>query len=961
MKKNKRLKLIISTLIPLLLVGGFFILNTNSNDIEVLNDSPEAGASVLKGYQGGTGLGTATAGNVNQCLKVSDDDPFTYTLGTCGSGGGGGTSWELREGTTDLGNVTSVSFDPGGFIATVQGDGSGLVRLDYTNGPASRAAAQTISGLWNFTTNPTFSSARLVTSNSLDFDEFVSNPKLDSNFTFGASGAFDFNLNDVELLSDATIRLNIDGTVAKADGAITFGANDDGSIFFDNNNLIITTVGANGGGISLVPANALTIFTGAASVSTNFEATGYASASKYFGGGLKQMGGTDGCSAAGDTLNYTASTGIFSCGSDATGAGGSVSSNSLDWDEFVNSMTLDANTSIASAGFTFTWGSGTRVGIGTTAADSTKLLRLGNGNDGFNSTANGMGLDFFSDSGIFIRDSNNNVEAKYEIAGSVMGVGTITNHPVTLWSNNVERARLTGVGFFGIGGTPGTKFEVQGTSSASFGLFGGLQVNGFASVAYSRFGTGATGHSLNDHNDVLISDDFEVDGEVFGDGTGSNSFAGSLTITKSLTAGNAFYGASLSDCDNATTSKILWDASLGRFSCGSDQNSGGATNWNDIGDPSGNGAVAMAETIQTLDWDTGAVSALGEDYLTLTVVNDAAADVATQRLLVLQNSAGANGIENGLVIHNADTDDILTTALEITSEAGTITTAIDIDDAEIGTALSTGLNDLTGTNWFIHGATGGASLSGNFNWLGELKPDGILCSNGQILKKTAANDWDCAADAGGSVSSNSLDFDEFVASMSLDTNTSIASGSFTLNWGAATFNAVGKIFTKFIQATIAMILPARTGGLQSTDTTNGNIAVDTASHSLNFYSGGVERVIPSVICENTGWFEPLSGDDYPSIYFNAPVVVTDVVAIASSSNNAVTSFGFNLTHGRDLTNTVNLFAGNHNASSSTTSQHFSSYLQNTSITSDAWVSPRITSASAETQSINIAVCFRYSP
>src|SRR3990167_3844740 len=41
----------------------------------------------------------------------------------------------------------------------------------------------------------------------------------------------------------------------------------------------------------------------------------------------------------------------------------------------------------------------------------------------------------------------------------------------------------------------------------------------------------------------------------------------------------------------------------------------------------------------------------------------------------------------------------------------------------------------------------GASLSGNLNFNGELKPDGILCSNGEILKKTGANDWDCAADA----------------------------------------------------------------------------------------------------------------------------------------------------------------------------------------------------------------------
>ena len=63
-------------------------------------------------------------------------------------------------------------------------------------------------------------------------------------------------------------------------------------------------------------------------------------------------------------------------------------------------------------------------------------------------------------------------------------------------------------------------------------------------------------------------------------------------------------------------------------------------------------------------------------------------------------------------------------------------------------------------------------------------PDGLLCSNGQILKKTGAGDWDCAADAGGSVSSNSLDFDEIVNSMTLDANLTISTGGFFFGLGA---------------------------------------------------------------------------------------------------------------------------------------------------------------------------------
>ena len=45
--------------------------------------------SVLTAPQGGTGIGSATAGDVGNCLKILDDSPFTYELGSCGAGGGG--------------------------------------------------------------------------------------------------------------------------------------------------------------------------------------------------------------------------------------------------------------------------------------------------------------------------------------------------------------------------------------------------------------------------------------------------------------------------------------------------------------------------------------------------------------------------------------------------------------------------------------------------------------------------------------------------------------------------------------------------------------------------------------------------------------------------------------------------------------------------------------------------------
>lgn len=89
----------------------------------------------------------------------------------------------------------------------------------------------------------------------------------------------------------------------------------------------------------------------------------------------------------------------------------------------------------------------------------------------------------------------------------------------------------------GIGATPGTTFEVQGTASASYFLTGNtIEVGGFASAAYSRFGTAATTHAgtVSGVNDLLVSGGFEVDGSAAFDGFalfgGNASVAGNFEL-----------------------------------------------------------------------------------------------------------------------------------------------------------------------------------------------------------------------------------------------------------------------------------------------------------------------------------------------------------------------------------------------------------------------------------------------
>jgi len=130
-----------------------------------------------------------------------------------------------------------------------------------------------------------------------------------------------------------------------------------------------------------------------------------------------------------------------------------------------------------------------------------------------------------------------------------------------------------------------------------------------------------------------------------------------------------------------------------------------------------------------------------------------------------------------------------------------------------------------------------ASVSGNLSFNGEIMPDGVTCSNGEILKKTGSNNWDCAADAdsgaagaadsdvpfvtigntaslsferalavtsplsltdGGAngsatvgLASNSLNFDEFKNPLVLDANITTTSGSFTWDFGGANLVHIG--------------------------------------------------------------------------------------------------------------------------------------------------------------------------
>lgn len=99
-------------------------------------------ASILQGSQGGTGIGSTTSGHVGDCLTVADDSPFSYSLGTCGSGGGGspaspdtsiqfnnsgsfgGSASNVWDDTNKIQTIGTNGTSPGGLSIFGQGQGS---------------------------------------------------------------------------------------------------------------------------------------------------------------------------------------------------------------------------------------------------------------------------------------------------------------------------------------------------------------------------------------------------------------------------------------------------------------------------------------------------------------------------------------------------------------------------------------------------------------------------------------------------------------------------------------------------------------------------------------------------------------------------------------------------------------------------------------------------------------------
>ncbi|MEK7579707.1 MAG: hypothetical protein AAB469_00760, partial [Patescibacteria group bacterium] len=435
-------------------------------------------------------------------------------------------------------------------------------------------------------------------------------------------------------------------------------------------------------------------------------------------------------------------------------------------------------------------------------------------------------------------------------------VGIGTTSPVGLLDVNTKFTVLSG-GNVGVNTTtPQTKFEVQGTASASYLLTGNtLQVGGFASVAYSRFGTDTTGHSnyITTTNDLLISGDLEVNSSVAFD---SHVAIGDATDGTDLLAINAQVRSHIIPFSNiydigstANRWRKIWTDSLDvtNLTAASSSISGTVADsflinsdntTNDTEDSSITFERGSPTTNAVLKWDStnnrfdlnfpvflqtadpseatsnftklilkGTTNQGSNDYFEIQNKDASRLFIVESDGRVIASSsfqAGGNSVASAAYSRfgtattgyssnlDAANDLLISGALEVDGKVFFDGTASISDRLELTSSTSRlGINAGDFTNTMLE-VGGTASISGTTTLRGVTytwpSTDG---NNGNVLRTNGSGtlSW------GVGLGSNSLDFDEFVNSMTLDANLTIASAGYTFTITDAQVNIGNARFT----------------------------------------------------------------------------------------------------------------------------------------------------------------------
>lgn len=317
--------------------------------------------TILFPSRGGTGIGSATAGEVGYCLKVSDDTPFAYVLGACGTGGGGssGGTWSTTTSTvsgqlinypnnaTDIvtigSNATTTAemfFDPNNLKSYIKGFlgigttspgtslgvmGKGVFADDITTSryvATSTATSTFVGGIQSSILNTTSTTASSTFANGINLtggcfafngvcfrDTTATTTLLADTNTFSTSATTTFNNGIKGGL------LNITSTTASS--TFANGINLTGGCFSINGSCVTGGGGGSGASTTLL-ADVNTFST---SATTTFSGKIDALRGTF---ATLRVSGLVSCDTI-DTDQY----GNMFCGSDSTGAGGAVTGNGI--------------------------------------------------------------------------------------------------------------------------------------------------------------------------------------------------------------------------------------------------------------------------------------------------------------------------------------------------------------------------------------------------------------------------------------------------------------------------------------------------------------------------------------------------------------------------------------------------------------------------------------------------------
>ncbi|MFH1769231.1 MAG: hypothetical protein ABH833_01015, partial [Parcubacteria group bacterium] len=394
-------------------------------------------------------------------------------------------------------------------------------------------------------------------------------------------------------------------------GSVVFVAAS-GSLTEDNDNFYWDDANNRLGIGTSLPSVTLDVI-GSASISGNFEIIGYASASETYGSGLADCdNGTT------SKLLYNSTTGMFSCGTDS--GIGSISgieikeggtqiqavASSLSFEPAHFSLTASGSSDVA---IRLDWGAGgpaslsedeTVAGLWSFAGGASitggTFEVIGTASVSSLNVAGNIDTSFTQGSVVFAGASGvlteDNTSFFWDDSSDRLGIGTVSpGAKLHIKSSDVypaiiEGSNATWAGFQQKATTSGAKPYVELFNSAD-GKYWGILMDPTADI-FQIWNTGSVTPRMTINNSGNV-----------GIGTTVPGYKLSVAGTASVSGG--FYGSGLVDCDTGITSKLLYDASTGKFSCGTDTDTGSDYGGIDVME----GAVATVTGTSSLSFESG--------------------------------------------------------------------------------------------------------------------------------------------------------------------------------------------------------------------------------------------------------------------------------------------------------------------------------------------------------------------